>query len=81
MFNRSFRIAAFALAALVTGTHAAHAAEGLPLERWRSYAGVSWAASEGGADPAPFAGSVGAPIAGIHFDAQGQAYVLSLIHI
>ncbi|MBB1600977.1 L-dopachrome tautomerase-related protein [Variovorax sp. UMC13] len=75
MFTRSFRIAAFALAALVTGTHAAHAAEGLPLERWRSYAGVSWEPAQGGADPAPFAGSVGAPIAGIHFDAQGQAYV------
>lgn len=75
MFPRAFRIAALALAALVTSTQAAHAADGPALERWRSYAGVSWEPAQGTADPAPFAGSVGAPIAGIHFDARGQAYV------
>lgn len=47
----------------------------IPLERWRSYAGVSWEPSRQGADPAPFAGSVNAPIAGIHFDARGRAFV------
>ena len=46
------------------------------LERWRSYAGVSWdAPAADGSDPKPFADSVGAPIAGLHFDARGTAYV------
>jgi sugar lactone lactonase YvrE len=75
MFHRSFQIAAFALAALLASSHAASAADRLPLERWRSYAGVSWESSKDGADPAPFAGSVSAPIAGLHFDGQGTAYV------
>jgi len=47
----------------------------IPLERWRSYKGVSWEPSRQGVDPAPFAGSVNAPIAGIHFDARGRAFV------
>lgn len=46
------------------------------LERWRSYAGVSWSApAADGTDPKPFAHSVGAPIAGLHFGARGTAYV------
>ncbi|HEX2012980.1 MAG TPA: hypothetical protein VJN44_18775, partial [Roseateles sp.] len=47
--------------ALLLLAQAAPAADGGPaaaLERWRSYSGVSW---EAGPDPAPFAGSVGAP--------------------
>jgi sugar lactone lactonase YvrE len=75
MFHRSFKIAAFALAAFLASSHAAGAADRLPLERWRSYAGVSWEPSKDGADPAPFTASVSAPIAGLHFDAQGSAYV------
>ena len=61
--------------ALSTASTAASAADTAPLERWRSYAGVSWEAPKDGADPAPFESSVNAPIAGLHFDAQGAAYV------
>ncbi|CAN7546009.1 L-dopachrome tautomerase-related protein [Pseudorhodoferax sp. LjRoot39] len=75
MFHRSFQFAALALAALFGCQQAASAADRLPLERWRSYAGVSWEAPKDGKDPMPFAASVGAPIAGLHFDAQGTAYV------
>jgi Major royal jelly protein len=46
-----------------------------PLERWRSYAGVSWDAPQGGASPAPFADSVNSPICGVHFDAKGRVFV------
>lgn len=46
------------------------------LQRWRSYTGVSWdRPSADGTDPQPFAGSVGAPITGLHFDAAGGAFV------
>ncbi len=48
------------------------------LERWRSYSGVTWeapATSRADAAPAPSPHSVSAPIAGIHFDGQGQAFV------
>lgn len=68
-------LASMALAALAIFSTAAHAAGTAPLERWRSYAGVSWEPSKDGADPAPFAASVSAPIAGLHFDAQATAYV------
>lgn len=61
--------------ALSTASTAASAADTAPLERWRSYAGVSWEAPKDGADPALFESSVNAPIAGLHFDAQGTAYV------
>ncbi len=47
-----------------------HAADSASLERWRSYRGVSWSG-----DGKPFANSVSAPIAGLHFDAQGRAFV------
>jgi sugar lactone lactonase YvrE len=74
MFCNLHRLLAAAVTALLTVT--AGAADRVPLERWRSYAGVSWdAVPKDGADPAPFSGSVGAPIAGLHFDAQGAAYV------
>jgi sugar lactone lactonase YvrE len=53
--------------------HTAAAADGAALERWRSYSGVTWDAN--GAAPAPFHNSVNAPIAGIHFDAKGRAFV------
>ena len=75
MRHRSFQLAALALAALLHHQQAANAADSLPLERWRSYAGVSWEPSKDGKDPAPFASSVSAPIAGLHFDARGTAYV------
>ncbi|MBI3350244.1 MAG: SMP-30/gluconolactonase/LRE family protein [Burkholderiales bacterium] len=39
------------------------------LERWRSYSGVTWSA------PAPYAESAKSPIAGLHFDAKGRAFV------
>lgn len=71
--HRLFQVTTLALATLAAS--AATAADQMPLERWRSYAGVSWDAAKDGADPAPFAGSVSAPIAGIHFDAKGRAYV------
>lgn len=67
--------AAFALAALLAFPWAAQAAELLPLERWRSYQGVSWEAAAPGQAAVPFAQSVNAPIAGLHFDARGGAYV------
>jgi sugar lactone lactonase YvrE len=68
-------LAAYAAATTLFLAGAASAADRPALERWRSYAGVSWDAAAGSRDPAPFAGSVGAPIAGIHFDAQGRAFV------
>lgn len=67
--------AAFALAALLTVPWVAQAADLLPLERWRSYQGVSWEAAAPGQAAVPFAQSVNAPIAGLHFDALGGAYV------
>lgn len=75
MLLRLSRLAALALAALTAVPALADTAPQVPLERWRSYAGVSWEPSRQGADPAPFAGSVNAPIAGIHFDADGRAFV------
>lgn len=75
MTTHRFSLAAYAAATTLLLSGAASAAGQPGLERWRSYAGVSWAATEDGRDPAPFAGSVGAPVAGIHFDAQGRAFV------
>ena len=76
MFKRSNRVTAIAFAiAIISCAAAATAAADTRLERWRSYAGVSWETPKGGGDPAPFAGSVNAPIAGLHFDARGAAYV------
>lgn len=63
---------AIAVVALLSFTSAA---SGATLERWRSYAGVSWDLADRAAAPAAFSGSVNAPIAGIHFDAKGTAYV------
>jgi sugar lactone lactonase YvrE len=60
---------------LLAAAATASAADGARLERWRSYAGVSWDAAGDGKDPAAFANSVAAPIAGIHFDAGGRAFV------
>lgn len=51
----------------------AQAADSPALERWRSYSGVTWDA--GGSVPVPFRNSVNAPIAGIHFDGGGRAFV------
>jgi len=75
MTHRTDRFAALALSTFFALSNIAAAAERVPLERWRSYTGVSWDAAKNGADPAPFSGSFGAPIAGLHFDAQGTAYV------
>lgn len=66
---------AFTLAALLAFPWGAQAADLQPLERWRSYQGVSWEAAAPGQAAVPFAQSVNAPIAGLHFDAQGGAYV------
>ncbi|MFT7774063.1 MAG: L-dopachrome tautomerase-related protein [Roseateles sp.] len=51
----------------------AWSAENATLERWRSYAGVTWNTDT--AAQRPFANSANAPIAGIHFDAKGRAFV------
>lgn len=66
------RFAARLGAIVVAASLAASAFAAEPsLERWRSYTGVSWDAAQG----KPFANSVGAPIAGIHFDGRGRAFV------
>jgi sugar lactone lactonase YvrE len=44
------------------------------LERWRSYSGVTWVSADNPIQ-IPFKNSVNAPIAGIHFDANGRAFV------
>lgn len=78
MNHRMPLLAALVAALIASATIAAHAADavdGVALERWRSYTGVTWSEPQAGADPAPFAGSVNAPIAGIHFDARGRAFV------
>ena len=66
------RLSKVAVAVLAVAAMTADAAD---LERWRSYAGVSWDAPRDGNDPAAFAHSVNAPIAGIRFDAAGRAFV------
>jgi hypothetical protein len=63
-------VAAITVAALAP---AAWGADGTALERWRGYSGVTW--GRGDAAAVPFHGSVHAPIAGIHFDARGRAFV------
>lgn len=54
---------------------AAEPASGALLERWRSYTGVTWAQPQADGTVEPYAGSARAPIAGIHFDARGRAFV------
>lgn len=74
--HRTHHLAALALAALVVFPHAAGAADNGTLQRWRSYTGVSWELPQDKTlNPAPFSNSVNAPIAGIHFDSHGTAYV------
>lgn len=73
MSNRS--LSAIAMVVLLSFASAASADNGAMPERWRSYAGVSWDHPDRTAIPATFSGSVNAPIAGIHFDAKGTAYV------
>ena len=75
MFIRTRSLSAIALAALIAFPSLASAATLQPLERWRSYAGVSWDTPQNGQTPTRFSGSVNAPIAGIHFDAKGRAFV------
>jgi sugar lactone lactonase YvrE len=67
-------LAALGLAASAIA-HAASAAGPATLERWRTYAGVTWAVPQPGKPVAAFAGSVGSPLAGIHFDGKGRAFV------
>ncbi|WP_367850279.1 L-dopachrome tautomerase-related protein [Rhodoferax sp. WC2427] len=74
MLHHFTRAAALTVASLLA-SQATHASEGLQLERWRSYAGVTWEVPKDGNIPAPFAASVNAPIAGLHFDSRGTAYV------
>lgn len=45
------------------------------LAPWHDHAGVSWARPGADGQVAPFVDSVGAPIAGIHFDSAGRAFV------
>ena len=74
----SYRIGTFpaiAMAALFAFASCASAADQMPLEHWRSYSGVSWDKPENVQMPAVFSGSVNAPLAGIHFDAKGRAFV------
>lgn len=69
--TRSALVALSTAVALVQSAWSADGAGG--LERWRSYPGVTWSM-----DPAattPFRNSVNTPIAGIHFDAKGRAFV------
>lgn len=75
MFNRPHILPAIAMAALFAFPSLVNAANHPPLERWRSYAGVSWDTAQDGKIPATFSGSVNAPIAGIHFDAMDRAFV------
>ena len=75
MFNRPLILPAIAMAALLSFPSVVNAANHAPLERWRSYTGVSWDTPRNGQIPATFSGSVNAPIAGIHFDAKGRAFV------
>ncbi|MDA5602799.1 major royal jelly family protein [Enterobacter sp. PI-10] len=75
MFNRPLILPAIAMAALFSFPSVVNAANHAPLERWRSYAGVSWDTAQDGKIPAAFSGSVNAPIAGIHFDAKDRAFV------
>lgn len=72
---RTLQHALLAATATLALAHTAWSAEGAPpaLERWRSYNGVSW--GRGDAAATPFRNSVNAPIAGIHFDARGRAFV------
>ena len=46
MSNSINRLPAMAMAALLSFATVASAAEGTPLVRWRSYAGVSWEGPE-----------------------------------
>ena len=75
MFKRTRNMSAIAMAMLFSFASVASAANQAPLERWRSYTGVTWNTPEKGETPTPFSGSVNAPIAGIHFDAKGRAFV------
>lgn len=75
MFNRPLILPAIAMAALFSFPSVVNAANHPSLERWRSYAGVSWETAQNGKIPATFSGSVNAPIAGIHFDAMDRAFV------
>lgn len=71
--SRLMTSALVAVAAAAAMIQTAWGADGAALERWRSYSGVTW--NTGGAATAPFVNSVSAPIAGIHFDAKGRAFV------
>jgi sugar lactone lactonase YvrE len=72
---RPLSLPLFTLAFAVTFCQHAGAAEETRLERWRSYAGVSWEASPSQVAAKPFVDSVNAPIAGLHFDERGTAFV------
>ncbi|MEI9578646.1 L-dopachrome tautomerase-related protein [Enterobacter asburiae] len=75
MFNRPLILPAITMAALFSFPSVVNAVNHPPLERWRSYAGVSWDTAQDGKIPATFSGSVNAPVAGIHFDAMDRAFV------
>lgn len=71
---RIVRSALVALSAAAALGQSAWSAEGAGrLERWRSYQGVTWGVET--AAKTPFHNSVNTPIAGIHFDARGRAFV------
>lgn len=63
-------LVALSMAALA---QTAWSADGATFERWRSFSGVTW--NTGAAATTPFHNSVNAPIAGLHFDSGGRAFV------
>lgn len=75
MSPRPLSLTTLMLATAITFLQTASAADGARLERWRSYAGVSWEPAVENTSATPFADSVNAPIAGLHFDNQGRAFV------
>jgi sugar lactone lactonase YvrE len=62
-------------AAGTTSVMAAQPTSSASLERWRSYTGVTWAQPQSDGALVTYAQSVNAPIAGLHFDPQGRAFV------
>lgn len=58
-----------------TSAMATQPARSTSLELWRSYVGVTWAQPQADGALVTYAQSVNAPIAGIHFDPQGRAFV------
>jgi sugar lactone lactonase YvrE len=63
------------LAAVFLASLAQAASDGGKLEKWRRFEGVTWEAPTSDGQVSRYSGSVTAPIAGLHFDKKGTAYV------